>query len=169
MCKAPNKSKITTFLRQCLTSASAKADLSALYSPSDLSVEQVELEDMRTYHVYARCNLPHGVCPYCGHVSRSVHSRYHRTIADLSIIGHPVIITFEARKFFCHNPDCRIVLLKLSVLITMNIEAPCAMKKFKKLQRSILDKSYSKKSKSYRPRDSTSPRYPRSWILPDRP
>lgn len=68
MCKAPNKSKITTFLRQCLTSASAKADLSALYSPSDLSVEQVELEDMRTYHVYARCNLPHGVCPYCGHV-----------------------------------------------------------------------------------------------------
>lgn len=107
MCKAPDKSKITTFLRQCLTSAYAKADLSALYSPSDLSVEQVELEDMRTYHVYARCNLPHGVCPYCGHVSRSVHSRYHRTIADLSILGHPVIITFEARKFFCHNPDCR--------------------------------------------------------------
>ena len=107
MCKEPNKSKITTFLRQCLTSTTAKADLSALYSPSDLSVEQVELEDMRTYHVYARCNLPHGVCPYCGHVSRSVHSRYHRTIADLSILGHPVIITFEARKFFCHNPDCR--------------------------------------------------------------
>ena len=47
MCKEPNKSKITTFLRQCLTSTSAKADLSALYSPSDLSVEQVELEDMR--------------------------------------------------------------------------------------------------------------------------
>lgn len=107
MCKVPNKSKITTFLRQCLTSTSAKADLSAIYSPSDLSVEQVELEDMRTYHVYARCNLPHGVCPYCGHVSRSVHSRYHRTIADLLILGHPVIITFEARKFFCYNPDCR--------------------------------------------------------------
>ena len=65
MCKAPDKSKITTFLRQCLTSTSAKADLSTLYSPSDLSVEQVELEDMRTYRVYARCNLPHGVCPYC--------------------------------------------------------------------------------------------------------
>ncbi|MCI7177058.1 MAG: transposase family protein [Candidatus Cryptobacteroides sp.] len=62
---------------------------------------------MRSYYVYARCNLPYGVCPYCGHVSRSVHSRYHRNIADLSILGHPVIITFEARKFFCHNPDCR--------------------------------------------------------------
>ena len=51
----------------------------------------------------------------------------------------------------------------------MNIEALYALKKFKKLQRSILDKSCSRKSKSYRPRDSTSPRYPRSWILPDRP
>ena len=57
MCKAPNKSKITTFLRQCLTSTSAKADLSALYSPSDLSVEQVELEDMRTYHAVSYTHL----------------------------------------------------------------------------------------------------------------
>lgn len=107
MCKAPNEGKITTFLRQCLTPPSAKADLTALYSPSDLFVEQVELEDMRTYHVYAQCNLPHGVCPYCGCVSHRVHSRYHRTITDLSILGHPVIITFTARKFFCSNPDCR--------------------------------------------------------------
>ena len=107
MCKAPNEGKITTFLRQCLTSPSAKADLSSLYSPSDLSVEQVEYEDMRTYHVYARCNLLHGVCPYCGCISNRVHSRYQRTITDLSILGHPVVITFEARKFFCHNPSCR--------------------------------------------------------------
>ena len=106
MCKAPNEGKITTFLRQCLTPPSAKADLSALYSSSDLSVEQVELEDMRTYHVYAQCNLPYGDCPYCGCVSHRVHSRYQRTITDLSILGHPVIITFEARKFFCHNPYC---------------------------------------------------------------
>lgn len=62
---------------------------------------------MHTYHIYAQCSLPHGVCPYCGCVSHSVHSRYHRTITDLSILGHPVVITFEARKFFCHNPNCR--------------------------------------------------------------
>ena len=30
-----------------------------------------------------------------------------RTIADLSILGLPVVISFEARKFFCDNPDCR--------------------------------------------------------------
>lgn len=107
MSKAPNEGKITTFLRQCLTAPSAKADLSVLYSPSDLSVEQVEYEDMHTYHIYARCNLPYGVCPYCGIVSHRIHSRYRRTITDLSILGHPVVITFEARKFFCCNSDCR--------------------------------------------------------------
>lgn len=107
MSKAPNEDKNTTFLRQCLTSPSVKADLSALYSPNDLFVEQVEFEDMRTYHVYAQCSLPYGVCPYCGCVSHRVHSRYHRTITDLSSLGYPVIITFGARKFFCHNPYCR--------------------------------------------------------------
>ena len=107
MSKAPNEDKNTTFLRQCLTSPSVKADLSVLYSPNDLFVEQVEFEDMRTYHVYAQCSLPYGVCPYCGCVSHRVHSRYHRTITDLSILGYPVIITFGARKFFCHNPYCR--------------------------------------------------------------
>ncbi|MBQ8069985.1 MAG: ISL3 family transposase [Bacteroidales bacterium] len=108
MCKVPNEGKFTTFLRRCLTPPSAKADLSAFYSPSELSIEQVEFEDTDTgtYHVYAQCNLPHGVCPYCGCVSHSVHSRYFRTITDLSILGHPVIITFKARKFFCHNPAC---------------------------------------------------------------
>ena len=97
MCKAPNEGKITTFLRQCLTSPSAKADLSSLYSPSDLSVEQVEYEDMRTYHVYARCNLLHGVCPYCGCISNRVHSRYQRTITDLSV---PLRLSISTPKVF---------------------------------------------------------------------
>jgi hypothetical protein len=30
-----------------------------------------------------------------------------RIIADLSILGLPVVMTFEARKFFCDNPECR--------------------------------------------------------------
>ena len=106
MCKAPNEGKNTTFLRRCLTPPSAKADLSALYSTSELFIEQVEFDDTGAYHMYARCNLLHGVCPYCGSVSHSVHSRYHRTITDLSILGRPAIITFEARKFFCHNQGC---------------------------------------------------------------
>ena len=30
-----------------------------------------------------------------------------RTIADLSMLGLPVIMKFESRKFFCDNQDCR--------------------------------------------------------------
>ena len=30
-----------------------------------------------------------------------------RTIADLSMLGRPVIMKFESRKFFCDNQDCR--------------------------------------------------------------
>ncbi len=52
------------------------------------------------------CDAAFRECPYCGFTSRRVHSRYMRTITDLSIIGHPVIISFGARKFFCDNPGC---------------------------------------------------------------
>ena len=107
MCKAPNDGKITTFFRQCLTPTRAKTDLAALYSPSDLFVEQIEYDDRCSYHLYAQCRLPYGECPYCGCRSHRVHSKYMRTITDLSILGCPVKITFEARKFFCDNPDCR--------------------------------------------------------------
>ena len=107
MCKAPNDGKITTFFRQCLTPTRAKTDVAALYSPSDLFVEQIEYDDRSSYHLYAQCLLPYGECPYCGCRSHRVHSKYMRTITDLSILGCPVKITFEARKFFCDNPDCR--------------------------------------------------------------
>ena len=108
MCKPPNEGKITTIFPQCLTQSGAKADLSSLYSPSNLWVEHIECcEDHPSYHLFARCNLPYGECPYCGRISHRVHSKYMRTIADLSILGLPVVITFEARKFFCDNPDCR--------------------------------------------------------------
>lgn len=39
-------------------------------------------------------------------MSHRVHSRYTRTISDLSILGRPVIITAEMRKFFCDNTEC---------------------------------------------------------------
>lgn len=39
-------------------------------------------------------------------MSHRVHSLYIRTISDLSILGRPVIITAEMRKFFCDNTEC---------------------------------------------------------------
>ncbi len=108
MCKPPNEGKITTIFPQRLTQNEAKADLSSLYSQSDLLVEHTErCDDSQSYHLFARCSLPYGKCPYCGRISHRVHSKYMRTIADLSMLGLPVIMKFEARKFFCDNQDCR--------------------------------------------------------------
>ena len=79
--------------------------MSALYRSGDLAIESVEYENC-SYHLYARSVLDHGKCPYCGHMSHRVHSRYIRTISDLSILGRPAIITAEMRKFFCDNTEC---------------------------------------------------------------
>ena len=106
MPKHPNRSKITTILPQCLQASGSNADLSALYKPSDLVIENVEYEN-NAYHLYAKCSLDYGDCPDCGHRSRHIHSRYVRTLTDLSILGRPVVMTIGARKFFCDNPECR--------------------------------------------------------------
>jgi len=102
----PNGHKFTTNSPYCLAPSGSNADLSHLYHPSNLHIEHIEREEDRSYHMFAHCNLTYGTCPYCGHVSQRIHSRYMRTIHDLSILGHPVFITFEARKFFCDNPLC---------------------------------------------------------------
>ena len=106
MCKSPNGSEFTINLPQCQPCFENRADLSSLYSPSCILIEHVDHHE-DTYRLYARSSIPSGECPYCGAKSHRVHSRYIRTISDLSILGHRVIITFEARKFFCYNPKCK--------------------------------------------------------------
>ena len=107
MYKLLNDSKINTILSHNLTQTGTKTDLDSLYSSGNLLVEHTEYcEDRHSYLLYARCNLSYGECPYCGIASNRIHSRYMRTITDLSILGVPSIIIFEARKFFCDNPAC---------------------------------------------------------------
>ena len=45
-------------------------------------------------------------CPYCGHTSDKIHSRYQREVQDLPIQGRKVILLITTRKFFCNNPEC---------------------------------------------------------------
>lgn len=45
-------------------------------------------------------------CPLCGTCSRSVHSRYDRTVADLAWTSTPVQLSIHTRRFFCRNPTC---------------------------------------------------------------
>lgn len=45
-------------------------------------------------------------CPLCAQPSARVHSRYHRTLADLPWADVPVQIVIGVRRFFCDNASC---------------------------------------------------------------
>ena len=57
--------------------------------------------------VTARARAPEAACPRCGTVSRRVHSRYSRTLADAAVGGRPVAIVLAVRRFFCAAPAAR--------------------------------------------------------------
>ena len=45
-------------------------------------------------------------CWRCGRISRRVHSRYERRLADAVIGGRRVVIRVAVRRFYCAAPDC---------------------------------------------------------------
>lgn len=45
-------------------------------------------------------------CPGCGRKARRVHSRYTRTITDLAIGHHPVMLHLRVCRFVCRNHHC---------------------------------------------------------------
>jgi transposase len=47
-----------------------------------------------------------GHCPSCGAVSRRVHSRYQRRVADLPLAGRSVVLLVLARRFRCDAVLC---------------------------------------------------------------
>jgi len=57
-------------------------------------------------HITVVATAPRSPCPLCGHLARSVHSTYHRTLADLPWGQHAVRLHLVVRKFFCRTPDC---------------------------------------------------------------
>jgi transposase len=42
----------------------------------------------------------------CGTSARRIHSRYERTVWDLSIQNRQVLLHLRVRKFYCDQPDC---------------------------------------------------------------
>ena len=109
MYKYPNGDKVTTKNSEygnLVTTKLPECDgISKIYQSSGLLVQNIEQSD-GVFHVYATSSSEEGTCPYCGHKSKKVHSRYVRVIHDLSILGHRVIIYLGVRKFFCHNHKC---------------------------------------------------------------
>ena len=47
------------------------------------------------------------LCPVCGTVAHRIHSRYMRTVRDLSVQKVQVILHLHVRKFYCDNRECR--------------------------------------------------------------
>ena len=45
-------------------------------------------------------------CPDCTRLTRRVHSRYSRTVADLPWNGVQVRLRVRSRRFFCNHADC---------------------------------------------------------------
>jgi len=46
------------------------------------------------------------LCPYCGTVSKRVHSYHIRKFTDLPINGHKTYVRLYNKKFFCNNKEC---------------------------------------------------------------
>jgi transposase len=57
-------------------------------------------------HVLARTSGSEAACPGCGVMSRRVHSRYQRKLADTASGSQEVLIHLDARRFFCSNGAC---------------------------------------------------------------
>lgn len=45
-------------------------------------------------------------CPVCQVNSQKVHSRYERTLRDISCVDYPMLLLLRVRKFFCTNATC---------------------------------------------------------------
>ena len=73
--------------------------------PDALLVEGHEIQPDRLI-VHARARSADGRCPLCGTRSRSVHSRYRRTLHDVPCYGHPVVIRVAMRRFRCRVVTC---------------------------------------------------------------
>lgn len=72
-----------------------------------LKVIDYKYEDDTIYINIERRNKT-SVCPCCGTVSHSIHSRYVRPIKDLPIQEYKVILNIIAKVFLCKNNKCNI-------------------------------------------------------------
>lgn len=76
-----------------------------LLLPAGLEIDHIGAE-ANALTVSVSSVLPTSVCPLCGTSAARIHSRYHRTVADVPCGGRQVRLLLTVRKFFCDTPDC---------------------------------------------------------------
>jgi transposase len=84
-------------------------DLLSCLLPDSTSLHPVSWyidRDQATAALSLISQQPAPECPLCHVAARRLHSRYERTLADLSWAGWTVRLELGVRKLFCDNPDC---------------------------------------------------------------
>jgi transposase len=71
----------------------------------DLQLEEITREG-QTLLLTVRSSRHTAACPDCAQESVKVHSRYPRTLADVSLMDYAVMLRVQVRRFFCSNPAC---------------------------------------------------------------
>lgn len=86
---------------------SNKMDFSKLIKKLDdgLVLDDTQIVD-NTMQITCHKEICETSCPYCGEMSKSVHSTYVRTIKDLPIQEYPVKLKILCHKYFCLNSKC---------------------------------------------------------------
>lgn len=81
--------------------------ITTLLFPScpDLLLEEITCEG-QTLFLTVRSSKQTVACSVCEHVAVKVHSRYTRSLADLSLMEYAVVLRVQVRRFFCSNPAC---------------------------------------------------------------
>jgi transposase len=78
-----------------------------IISLPDKSLKQTLVENKKnSIIIHAESIRSTGRCPYCGKLSKRVHSHYKRVLYDLPIQGKKTIIILNNRKYFCENEKC---------------------------------------------------------------
>lgn len=78
---------------------------SLLVPLAKVELETIHVADNQVV-IVARSTQPDGSCPQCHALSRRVHSRYTRTVADLPCVGWALTVSLRVRRFFCEAPQC---------------------------------------------------------------
>ncbi len=60
----------------------------------------------QTIIVHLHATSPTAACPQCGTAGSRVHSRYHRTIADVAFGGRHLVLKLLVRKWICPEASC---------------------------------------------------------------
>ncbi len=71
----------------------------------DLLLEEITCEG-QTLFLTVHSSKKAVACPDCAQESMKIHSRYSRTLADLSLMEYAVVLRVQVRRWCCSNPAC---------------------------------------------------------------